>query len=95
MQRSIHAHMASALAALMMTTAAATAIAQTPTTPTEGMNFQQVIDRVVSQGYYDVREVERKSDKLYEIEARDKQGRRVELYVDARSGEILREKVKR
>lgn len=59
------------------------------------MGFQQVVDRVVTAGFTDVREVERKSDKLYEIKARNGQGQRVELYVDSRSGEILREEVKR
>lgn len=59
------------------------------------MSFQQVVERVVGRGYNDVREVERKGDKLYEVEARDGQGRRIELLVAARSGEILREDVKR
>jgi hypothetical protein len=61
------------------------------------MNFQQIVERVVAQGYSDVREVERKSDKLYEVKARkgQGQGQRVELTVDARSGEILREEVQR
>lgn len=59
------------------------------------LGFQQVIDRVVAQGFRDVREVELKGDRLYEIEARDDQGRRVELTVDGRSGEILRRELKR
>ena len=54
-----------------------------------------VVDRVVAQGYSDVREVELKSDKLYEIKARNTQNRWVELYVDARTGEVLREETQR
>lgn len=95
MHRSISSHLAPTLAALVLGTATAAAVAQTPATPAAAMNFQQVVERVVAQGYSDVREVERKSDKLYEIKARNSQSRWVELYVDSRSGEILREEVKR
>jgi hypothetical protein len=105
MHRSITAPLAAALAAVALTTATIAAVAQpqTPTPPQAPaqtpappvMNFQQVVDRVVAQGYSDVREVERKSDKLYEVKARNSQGRWVELYVDARSGEILREEIER
>ncbi|MCU0920517.1 MAG: PepSY domain-containing protein [Burkholderiaceae bacterium] len=98
MHRSILSRWAPALAALVLGTASAIAVAQAPAAPAASaaaMNFQQVVERVVAQGYNDVREVERKSDKLYEIKARDSQGRWVELYVDARNGEILREEVKR
>ncbi len=94
MNRSIAHRMASYAAAGLLATGAAAAGAQA-SAPAAPMNFQQVVERVVAQGYGDVREVERKSDKLYEIKARDGQGRRVELYVDARSGEVLREEVKR
>lgn len=85
-----------ALAAAVLATTALTAGAQAtaPAAPTATMNFQQLVDRVAAQGYNDVREVERESDKLYEVKARDAQGRWVELVVDARSGEILREKLK-
>lgn len=95
MHRSITACLGPVLTALAMTTANAVAVAQTPSTPPAMMNFQQVVERVVRQGYNDVREVERKSDKLYEVKARDGQGRWVELDVDARSGEVLRAEVKR
>lgn len=59
------------------------------------MNFQQVAERVVTLGYTDIREIERESDKLYEVKALDAQGRRIDLVVDARTGEVLREKQKR
>jgi len=84
-----------AAGALVLVAAAVAATAQTPSAQVAAMNFQQIVDRVVAQGYNDVREVERKSDKLYEIKARNGQGRWVELYLDARSGEILREEIKR
>ncbi len=84
-----------AAGALVLAAAAVAATAQTPSAPGAAMNFQQIVDRVVAHGYNDVREVERKSDKLYEIKARNGQGRWVELYLDARSGEILREEIKR
>jgi hypothetical protein len=66
-----------------------------PATVAAPLGFQQLVDRVTALGYSDVREIERKSDKLYEVKARNAQGQRVELYVDARSGEVLREEVKR
>lgn len=94
MHRSITSHLAPALVALALSTTTAAVVAQTPAPASAGMNFQQVVERVVAQGYSDVREVERKSDKLYEIKARNGQGRWVEIYVDARSGEILREEAK-
>lgn len=89
------------LSAAALMAAAATGAAAQASAPaasgasTVGMGFQQVVDRVVAQGYADVREVERKGEKLYEVKARDGQGRKVELIVDARSGEILRQEVKR
>ena len=98
MKRSIVSHITPSLAALMLATAPMAASAQAPAPPSASasavpMNFQQVIERVTALGYNDVREVERKGDKLYEIEARDAQSRKVELTIDARSGEVLREEV--
>ena len=94
MHRSITTRFAPAFVVLVFATATAAAVAQTPAPASASMNFQQVVERVVAKGYSDVREVERKSDKLYEIKARNGQGRWVEIYVDARSGEVLREEVK-
>lgn len=98
MNRSTAPRLTSCIAALVLAGATASAGAQTAVAPAATaapMDFQQVVARVVSQGYSDVREVERKGDKLYEIKARNGRGQRVELYVDARSGEILREEAKR
>ncbi|MCU0762801.1 MAG: PepSY domain-containing protein [Hydrogenophaga sp.] len=58
------------------------------------MNFGQVTEAVTKLGYQDIREIERKSDKLYEVEARDAAGAKVELTVDARTGEILKTETK-
>jgi uncharacterized membrane protein YkoI len=59
------------------------------------MDFQQLIAHLTARGYRDISEIERKSDKLYEVEARNDKGERVELDVDARSGEVLAQEVKR
>ena len=54
------------------------------------MSIAQVIEHLGARGYSDISEVERKSDKLFEVTTRDAQGVRRELLVDARSGEVLR-----
>ncbi len=80
---------AAALAGLIALGAGA-ATAQTAAPTATAMNFGQVSEAVQKLGYQDIREIERKSDKLYEIEARDASGAKVELYVDARTGEVLK-----
>lgn len=102
MPRSSTPTLAAAAAALLLATTAPAALAQASapapaaaaTTAAPSMGFQQVVDRVSALGYTDVREVERKGDKLFEVKARNPQGRRAELLVDARSGEVLRTEVK-
>ena len=69
---------------------AATPAAQSPA----AQSFMQAIDSVSRSGYRDIDEIERKGERLFEVKARDDQGRRVELLVDARTGEILDRKVK-
>lgn len=59
------------------------------------MSIAQIVEQVATLGYRDVREVERKGDKLFEVKARDAQDRWVELTIDARSGELLRSKLDR
>lgn len=54
------------------------------------LSVPDVTARVAAQGYTDIAAVERKGDTRYEVKARDPQGRRMELYVDARTGEILK-----
>ena len=53
------------------------------------IKIPELIDRLSAQGYSDISEVERKSDKLYEVKARDSQGRKLEMHVDARTAEVL------
>jgi hypothetical protein len=73
--------------ALAQNTAPAAPVA----TQAQSQSMTQVIDQLSSKGYTEIREVERKSDKLFEVKARDNQGVRRELLVDARSGEILKD----
>lgn len=84
---------ATALASLIALGAGA-ALAQTAAASGTNMNFGQIAEAVQKQGFTEIREIERKSDKLFEIEARDATGAKVELYVDARSGEVLKTEVK-
>ncbi len=74
------------------THALAQSIAQTTPapSPTGGtLAVPELIDRLSRQGYSDINEVERKSDKLYKVKARDAQNRTLEMYVDTRSAEVL------
>jgi hypothetical protein len=48
-----------------------------------------LLERLSREGYSEVSEVKRKSEKLYKVGARNAQGRNVEIYVDARSAEVL------
>ena len=70
------------------------ALAQSAAPSGPAMNFGQVTEAVTKQGYQDIREIERKGDKLYEVEARNAAGAKVELTVDARTGEILETETK-
>ena len=58
------------------------------------MSMMQVLERVTAQGYRDVREIEMKSERLYEVKATDDKGQRVEMLIDARSGEVLKQEIK-
>ena len=64
----------------------ATAAAQ-PASATLGI--PALLERLSREGYRDVSEVQRKSDRLYKLDARDAQGRKIELDVDARTAEVL------
>ena len=57
------------------------------------MSLQEVLSRLGAAGFHDFEEIERESDK-YEVKAIDPQGRRVELYVDPVTGEILKTEIK-
>ena len=64
-----------------------------PPASSPSMSFDKMIEHVTALGYREIKEVEKKSDKLFEVKARDANGDWVELYVDSRSGEILRSKL--
>lgn len=73
----------------------ATVMAQATQTPAEEpaaekteLSIEQVIAKVKEQGYSDISEIERE-DGRYCVEARDAEGKRVEIYVDAKTGEIV------
>lgn len=53
------------------------------------LSMEEVLVRLKDQGYGEVYEIERERG-LYEVKARDQDGWRVEIYVDPRTGDILR-----
>ncbi|MBP2227656.1 hypothetical protein J2847_000938 [Azospirillum agricola] len=93
--------LATAALATLVLGAGAHALAQTATpavpAPTQTqtasvaapMAIPELVNRLSGQGYSDISEIERKGDKLYEVKARDAQGRKLEMKVDARTAEIL------
>ena len=52
--------------------------------------MDEVLARLRTAGYSDFREIERENGR-YEVKGSDADGRRVELYVDARTGEVVKE----
>lgn len=58
------------------------------------LSLQQIQAKLAADGYRDFEKIERERNR-YEVTAIDPQGRRVEVDVDARSGEILEIEVKR
>ena len=67
------------------TAAATTAGASSPP-----LAMDEVLARLRTAGYSDFREIEREHGR-YEVKGSDADGRRVELYVDARTGEVVKE----
>jgi Peptidase propeptide and YPEB domain len=74
----------------------ANALGQTTSPPTTTsratgatLTIPELAERLSREGYSDIRAVERESDKLFKVKARDAQGRIQEMLVDARSAEIL------
>lgn len=55
----------------------------------EWISIEAAIAAVTSAGYRDIEEIERDQGR-YEVEARDADGRKWEIYVDGRSGEIVK-----
>ncbi|MES1926265.1 PepSY domain-containing protein [Salinisphaera sp. T31B1] len=78
-----------AAAALMA--GSATAMAQTDNSQTmpSGMSIGEIASALEDKGYTRIDSIDREMDR-YEVDATDPNGQRVELTVDARSGEVLR-----
>lgn len=58
--------------------------------PTPGLSMEQLARTLSKQGYPEVYEIERKGG-VYEVKARAEDGRKVELYVDSKTGEMRHE----
>jgi hypothetical protein len=56
-----------------------------------GSSIPQLQEKLIALGYKDIGRIEREKD-AYEVRATTNAGERVQLHVDARSGEILRTK---
>lgn len=67
---------------------ASQAPANEPAAEKTELSMEQVIAKVKEQGYSDISEIERE-DGRYCVEARDAEGKKVEIYVDAKTGEIV------
>lgn len=67
-------------------------IAGTSDKMAQGLDVGELMSRLQAQGYRDIYEVEHEHGR-YEVEAKDADGRSVELYVDPASGEVLRSKL--
>jgi len=72
------------------------ALGQTTTAPPTAsratgasLAIPELLERLIREGYRDFSEIERKSDKLFKVGARNAQGRTLELTVDARTAEVL------
>ena len=83
-----------AAAAAIGVQAQTAAPAPAPATAAPALSMQQVIERLAARGYRDISEIELESNGSYEVEARDDQGRKVELKVDGRTGELLAQEIK-
>ncbi len=58
------------------------------------LGIPEIHQRLTAAGYTDIDEIDRERDR-YEVKATDREGRRVELDVDAATAEVLRTEVKR
>ena len=88
--------LAAAILALTLFGMGAQAPAQTNVAPNNAtrpagaaLAIPELLERLARDGYKDFSEIERKSDKLYKVSARNAQGRILELAVDARTAEVL------
>lgn len=72
--------------------AAETAVASAAATRAPVLDIGQIHERLLAQGWRDVREIEWSKGR-YKVKAHDSQGRRVKLYVSASTGEIEHSRV--
>ena len=56
----------------------------------QDLSHQAIVERLIQQGYKEIYEVERKGG-YYEVKTRDENNRLIELYVDLKTGNILRQ----
>lgn len=61
--------------------------------PEPYLTEQEITQILESQGYTEIKKIELEKGE-YEVKARDADGRRVEIYADPRTGEILKSKYK-
>ena len=59
--------------------------------PEPNLTEQEITQILESQGYTEIKKIELEKGE-YEVKARDADGRRVEIYADPRTGEILKSK---
>ena len=57
--------------------------------PTQAIAFEEIVAKVEAAGYLEVYSIEYEHS-LYEVKARDAEGRRVELYVHPKTGKLLK-----
>lgn len=65
-----------------------------PAAQSQGLTEAQVREQLAAAGYRGIEKLERRRDR-YEVYTVDKDGRRVELKLDARTGEVLESEFKR
>ena len=67
-----------------------TATASSAETTIAPLAMDEILARLRTAGYSDFREIERENGR-YEVKGIDAEGRRIELYVDARTGAIVKQ----
>jgi Peptidase propeptide and YPEB domain. len=65
-------------------------VAQAQEAPAQQLNIKQIIAKLESAGYTNIHDVE-KDDGVWEVDAKNSAGQRVELIVDPVTGEVLHE----
>jgi len=57
------------------------------------LNLRQVYDKLEAAGYTDIREIDRERSG-YEAKVRDGEGRKIKLYIDPRTGDVINRKTR-